>query len=122
MKRELGGNYSVSSSLAIVGGLSNNLTDLPRRQVLILPEVLEAAERVHSRFGEKIREWADLVEREGIEKVRRLRQDHKLANFRGQKREHIWSTQLNHRYRVFYEVMETAVRVIALEKHNKQRY
>jgi len=74
------------------------------------------------RFEKKIRSWAELVEQEGIDRVRLMRGDHRLSNRWGENREHIWTTALNHRYRLFYEIVNGSVRVLELETHNKQRY
>ena len=84
--------------------------------------VLEQARRIHVRFEKKILSWADMVQQLGIDRVRLMKGDHRLSNRFGERREHIWTTTLNHRYRLFYEIVNGSVRVLELETHNKQRY
>lgn len=85
-------------------------------------QILDQARQIHPRFEEKIQSWQKVIEQHGIDGARRINRDHKLVNRHGEKREHIWSTRLNHRYRLFYEVLNGAVRVLRLETHNKGSY
>lgn len=90
--------------------------------VLIPDTVLDHARRIHCRFEKKIKQWAKQVEEIGIEELGRIKRDHRLKNTAREWRDHIWVTELNHRYRLFYEVRERQVRVLQLETHNKQTY
>ena len=90
--------------------------------VLVPETILAQARRIHVRFEKKIHAWAELVQKEGIERVGRMKGDHRLGNRWGERRDHMWSTTLNHRYRLFYEIVDGKVSVLELETHNKQRY
>lgn len=93
-----------------------------KHTVLIPETILESARRIHLRFEKKIHHWAKQVENVGIEELGRIKRDHRLKDTRDEWRSHIWVTELNHRYRLFYEVQDTIVRVVQLETHNKQTY
>lgn len=90
--------------------------------VFVPDTILEQARRIHIRFEEKIHAWIDQVEEHGIHAVSRMKGDHRLRDRFRERRDHIWTTELNHRYRLFYEIVNGEVQVLQLETHNKQRY
>jgi Txe/YoeB family toxin of Txe-Axe toxin-antitoxin module len=86
------------------------------------PCILSELDRVHPRFTKKAVEWARLIRERGIHFAQKLKGDHPLQSFKGDRREGMWATRLNHRYRLIYRIEGDRVLVVRVDNHNKQFY
>lgn len=90
--------------------------------VVEIGPVLSDLHRIHPRFFKKAREWATSIQENGLLNTQRNRGDHPLQSYRGDRREGMWATRLNHRYRLIYRIESDRIIAVRIDNHNKHYY